>query len=78
MAASKNASTSGTFTVAPGRTVSTPDGDKGPGSQVDLAPDEAERLRSLGFLLSDDGSVTFNADGPAVNVEDGVRVEPKQ
>ncbi len=63
--------TKGSYTVAPGRTV---DG-KGPGKTVDLDDDDALRLLELGFILDDDGSIVVRADGPAVNVEDGVQVK---
>ncbi|MDH4745828.1 hypothetical protein OMP43_17520 [Sphingomonas sp. CBMAI 2297] len=52
------------FTVAPGRTVTTDDGDVGPGGTVILSVKEGAKLRKSGFLLAEDGSVTVNADGP--------------
>lgn len=64
------------FTVAPGRTVVTDGGEKGPGSTVTMDSIEGERLRARGFFLAEDGAVEVNTSGPAVNVEDGVRVEP--
>lgn len=63
--------TSGEYTVAPGRTV---DG-KGPGQTVTLDEKDAERMLELGFILDADGSIVIRADGPAVNVEDGVQVK---
>ncbi len=63
--------TSGTYTVAPGRTV---DGKK-PGSTVELDEGDAQRMLELGFILDKDGAVVVRADGPAVNVEDGVQVK---
>ncbi|WP_047867318.1 hypothetical protein [Sphingomonas paucimobilis] len=61
------------YTVAPGCTV----GGKGPGETIDLDSDEAARLRKLGFLLDEDGQRRYMSDGPAVNKEDGVVIEPK-
>lgn len=66
------ASSATSYTVAPGCTV----GGKGPGETIDLDSDEAVRLRKLGFLLDEDGKRRFMADGPAVNVEDGVEIKP--
>ena len=63
--------TAGQFTVAPGRTV---DG-KGPGSTVELDDTDAQRMLELGFILDADGAMVIRADGPAVNVEDGVQVK---
>lgn len=63
--------TNGTYTVAPGRTV---DGKK-PGSMVELDEGDAQRMLELGFILDRDGAVVVRADGPAVNVEDGVQVK---
>lgn len=60
----------GSYTVAPGRTI---DG-KMPGDKVDLDATDAKRLLGLGFILDKDGSVVVRADGPAVNVEDGVQI----
>lgn len=65
------AATAGEYTVAPGRTV---DG-KGPGSKVSLNDADAQRMLELGFILDTDGSMVIRADGPAVNVEDGVQVK---
>lgn len=61
----------GRYTVASGRTV---DG-KGPGKTVELDDGDALRLLELGFILDDDGSIVVRADGPAVNVEDGIQVK---
>ncbi|WP_242183094.1 hypothetical protein [Sphingomonas sp. CARO-RG-8B-R24-01] len=61
----------GTYTVAPGRTV---DG-KAPGKTVELDDGDAKRMLELGFILDTDGSIVVRADGPAVNVEDGVQVK---
>jgi hypothetical protein len=63
--------TAGEYTVAPGRTV---DG-KGPGQTVKLDDNDALRMLELGFILDTDGAVVIRADGPAVNVEDGVQVK---
>lgn len=65
------AAAKGTYTVAPGRTV---DG-KAPGETVDLDEGDATRLLQLGFILDTDGSIVVQADGPAVNVENGVQVK---
>lgn len=65
------AATAGEYTVAPGRTV---DG-KGPGKTVKLDDADAQRMLELGFILDTDGSMVIRADGPAVNVEDGVQVK---
>lgn len=65
-----------TFTVAPGRTVVTDDGEVRPGGTVAMDTAEGERLRARGFFLAEDGSVEVNTSGPAVSVEDGVRVDP--
>lgn len=65
----------GTYTVAPGRTVTSDDGKpKGPGEKVTLSKADAERLLPLGFVLDADGAIIVRADGPAVNVEDGVQI----
>lgn len=61
----------GTYTVAPGRTV---DG-KAPGETVELDAGDAKRLFKLGFVLDPDGAIVVQADGPAVNVENGVQVK---
>ncbi len=67
------ASSTTSYTVAPGCTV----GGKGPGETIDLDSDEAGRLRKLGFLLDEDGQRRYMSDGPAVNKEDGVVIQPK-
>lgn len=54
------------FTVARGRTVITDDGSCGPGEQVLLSPAEGARLRSMGFLLLENGNIHVNVDGPKV------------
>lgn len=65
----------GTYVVAPGRTVVSGDGETfGPGDEVELTAAEAKNLVLLGFFRDRDGSVLIQADGPAVNVEDGVEV----
>lgn len=71
-------SKSGDYTVAPGRTVVNDAGEaKGPGQTVTLDRADAKRLLGLGFLLDDDGDIVIRADGPAVNVEDGVQIAPQ-
>lgn len=62
----------GSYIVAPGRTI---DG-KAPGAEVLLNDVDAERMLKLGFILGPDGSVVVRADGPAVNVQDGVQIAP--
>jgi hypothetical protein len=55
------------YVVAPGRTVTTDDGDKGPGETVTLPVKEGDRLQRLGFFIADDGSRTVaDSEGPAV------------
>lgn len=71
--ADANAPALNSYTVSPGCTV----GGKGPGETIDLDSDEAARLRKLGFLLDEDGQRRYMSDGPAVNKEDGVVIEPK-
>ena len=66
--------TSGTCTVAPGRTVVTADGSYTAGQTVTLDDKDAKRFTGLGFLLDQDGAAIVRADGPAVNVEDGVQI----
>ena len=64
------------YTVAPQRTVSAEDRDYGPGEKVILEEAEGTRLTKLGYLVGEDGSVAIPTNGPAVNVEDGVQIEP--
>lgn len=64
----------GTYTVAPGRTVTTGDDSFGAGGRVKLTAEEANRLLKTGFILDKDGAAIIQADGPAVDVEDGVQV----
>ena len=67
--------TSGTYKVAAGRTVIGDDGKSyGPGQEVSLNEADAERCIALGFILDEDGATVVRADGPAVNVEDGVQI----
>jgi hypothetical protein len=68
--------TTADFIVAPGRTVMVEDIPFGPGATVSLDVKEGEYLRARGFFRADDGSVSISASGPAVNVQDGIRVEP--
>ena len=48
--------------------------DYAPGDEIELDADEAERFMKLGFILDEDGAIVVRADGPAVNVEDGVQI----
>ncbi|MGI4764564.1 MAG: hypothetical protein ACRYGP_05805 [Janthinobacterium lividum] len=76
----------GKFKIAPGRsllhaTIVENDGVKtarnkgyNPGDEIELDAEEAESLIKMGFLLDTDGSVVVRADGPAVNVENGVQI----
>jgi hypothetical protein len=73
---SNSTSTEIDLVVAPGRTVVVDDIPFGPGETVTIDTTQGEYLRKRGFFRADDGSVTVSASGPAVNVEDGVRVEP--
>lgn len=75
MASKANASATayGEYTVAPGRTITTDDGNKKPGETVTLSDADAERLRELGFILGDDGTRALPSGGPTVNA-DGVQV----
>lgn len=66
--------TAGTYTVAPGRHVSDADGSHGPGESCKLDEKDAKRMLALGFILDTDGTIVVRADGPAVNVEDGVQI----
>lgn len=61
------------FIVAPGRTVTTDDGDVGPGGTVMLPATEGEPLRKLGFFLADDGSRLGVDGGPPTNVGDDIK-----
>jgi hypothetical protein len=59
-----------TFTVAPGRSLVTDDGRFGPGETVSLDEKEGVRLRALGFLTAEDGSIVVRTDGPATTTGD--------
>ena len=56
------------YVVAPGRTVTTDDGDKGPGDTVTLPTKEGEKLQRLGFLRADDGSILVTDQGPKTEI----------
>ena len=75
MASKANAAATadGEYTVAPGRTITTDDGQKNPGDTVTLSEADAKRLRDLGFILGDDGTRALPSGGPTVNA-DGVQV----
>lgn len=60
------------YVVAPGRTVTTDDGDKGPGETVTLPPKEGTKLQRLGFLRADDGSILVADEGP--KTENGAEI----
>lgn len=72
-AADASAPVVNSYTVAPGCTV----GGKGPGEPIELDETDAKRFRDLGFILDEDGQRRYMSDGPAVNKEDGVVIEPK-
>ena len=85
MPAAKNPDETGTentapattdYVVAPGRTVTTDDGDKGPGETVTLPTKEGEKLQKLGFFRADDGSLIGGAEGP--KTENGVEIKEQE
>lgn len=77
----------GSYAVAAGRTVHhdgkdylgqrrNPKNEIVPADKVKLDADDAERLLKAGFLLDKDGAAIIHADGPAVNVDNGVQLAP--
>ena len=72
-----------TFTVARGRSVIIDDGvgrngkpkfaEKVGGEKVILPVTDGERLRGLGFLQEEDGSVSVRTDGPATSAGDEIK-----
>ncbi|MBD1412862.1 hypothetical protein NUJ30_08415 [Burkholderia contaminans] len=52
-------------TVAPGRTLSGPDGETyGPGAEVELAVAEVKELRAAGFLVDPKAEAVKRGNGP--------------
>lgn len=53
-------------TVAPGRTLSGPDGETyGPGAEVELAITEVKELRAAGFLVDPKATASQRGNGPS-------------
>lgn len=71
--ADANAPAVNSYTVSPGCTV----GGKGPGETIELDDNDAKRFCDLGFILDKEGQRRYMSDGPAVNKEDGVVIQPK-
>lgn len=69
-----------TFTVAKGRTIThtaenSPAKHYGPGESIKLSPEEGERLRTLGFLVGEDGEPVVQPEGAGPATVNGAEIK---